>query len=56
MDFKRWIKYLAIARTQIINSAAYPLDLATRSVLIVLFMFILMHQVQLHFLAACQSW
>ena len=35
-------KYFAIMRTQIINSAAYPLDLATRSLMIVLFMFIFM--------------
>ena len=33
-------KYLAIMRTQIINSAAYPLDLATRSIMIIIFMVI----------------
>ena len=46
MSLKRLVKYLAITRTQIINSAAYPFDLATRSLMIVMFMFILMHQVQ----------
>ena len=38
MNFGRLEKYLAITRTQLINSAAYPLDLATRSIMIVLFM------------------
>jgi ABC-2 type transport system permease protein len=38
--FIRVQKYLAITRTQIINSAAYPFDLATRSLMIVMFMFI----------------
>jgi ABC-2 type transport system permease protein len=42
MGFRRLIKYLAITRTQIINSAAYPLDLATRSLMIVMFMFVFM--------------
>ena len=37
---KALTKYLAITRTQIINSAAYPFDLATRSLMIVMFMFI----------------
>lgn len=40
MNFKPLAKYFAILRTQIINSAAYPLDLATRSVMIVIFMVI----------------
>ena len=39
---KSLTKYSAIMRTQIINSAAYPLDLATRSLMMVLFMFIFM--------------
>ena len=33
-------KYLAIFKIQIINSAAYPLDLATRSITMILFMYI----------------
>jgi ABC-2 type transport system permease protein len=35
-------KYYAIIRIQIINSAAYPLDLVTRSLMIVIFMYIFM--------------
>jgi hypothetical protein len=53
---KALAKYLAITRTQIINSAAYPFDLATRSLMIVMFMFVLIHQVQLRFSTAYQSW
>ncbi|MCI0477279.1 MAG: hypothetical protein L0Y55_13605 [Anaerolineales bacterium] len=44
MKFRRLEKYFAITRTQIINSAAYPLDLATRSLMIVMFTFVLIHQ------------
>lgn len=40
MKFRRLAKYFAITRTQIINSMTYPLDLATRSIMIVLFMVI----------------
>jgi ABC-2 type transport system permease protein len=40
MGFRRLVKYLAVTRTQIINSMTYPLDLATRSIMIVLFMVI----------------
>ncbi len=40
---KKTAKYWAILRTQLINSAAYPLDLAARSILIVLFMWIFAH-------------
>ncbi len=36
-------KYAAIFRTQLANSAAYPLDLATRSIMIVLFVWIFAH-------------
>ncbi len=43
MTTKALTKYLAILRTQIINSAAYPLDLATRSLMIVMFMYIFMN-------------
>ncbi len=37
---KALAKYLAIARTQLVNSAAYPLDLLTRSITIMMFMWI----------------
>ncbi len=43
MKFGRLEKYLAITRTQIINSAAYPLDLAARSLMIVMFMYVFLH-------------
>ena len=38
MDFRRLVKYLAITRTQVINSMTYPFDLAMRSLMIVIFM------------------
>jgi hypothetical protein len=53
MNPRRLQKYIAIIRTQLINSAAYPLDIATRSILIVMFMYILTHLV-LEFRAQCQ--
>jgi ABC-2 type transport system permease protein len=40
MSLSQLRKYLAITRTQIINSAAYPIDLAARSLMIVMFMII----------------
>ena len=43
MNPKRVSKYLAIMRTQVMNGAAYPLDLATRSITMVLFMWIFAH-------------
>ncbi|MGE5263670.1 MAG: ABC transporter permease [Acidobacteriota bacterium] len=43
MNLKRFTKYLAITRTQVMNGAAYPLDLATRSITMVLFMWIFAH-------------
>lgn len=40
---KHFSKYFAVLRTQLINNAAYPADLATRSITIVLFMWIFAH-------------
>lgn len=43
MNFKSFDKYLAVLRTQLLNSIAYPLDLATRSITIVFFVWIFGH-------------
>ncbi len=40
---KQLAKYAAIFRTQLANSAAYPLDLATRSLMIVMFVWVFAH-------------
>lgn len=55
MGFRRLVKYLAITRTQIINSAAYPFDLATRSLMIVMFMFVFMQLWQATYRALGQT-
>jgi ABC-2 type transport system permease protein len=52
---KALAKYLAITRTQIINSAAYPFDLATRSLMIVMFMFVFMQLWQATYRALGQA-
>ncbi len=43
MSTRRFSKYLAIVRSEIMNGAAYPVDLATRSITIVLFMWVFAH-------------
>ncbi len=43
MNTRSFSKYLAITRAEIMNGAAYPVDLATRSITIVLFMFVFAH-------------
>ncbi len=55
MNFRALTKYLAIARTQLVNGAAYPLDLATRSISIVMFMWIFAHLWQATYGAVGQS-
>ncbi len=46
MNTRRFSKYLAITQAEIMNGAAYPVDLLTRSITIVLFMWVLMHMLQ----------
>lgn len=43
MNTRSFYKYLAIIRAEIMNGAAYPVDLATRSITIVLFMWVFAH-------------
>ncbi len=43
---KTLAQYLTLTRPEIINRAAYPLELATRSLLVVMFIFVLVNNLR----------